>query len=127
MSIKIEGLTKAEVMALSDEHLAELVFHGEPIVLKAGSAGVLGAFKLSDATLNIELAQIDGGGEGVLIALTLLAKKFAIRYQCQTIQWTVHAVDCANPNLKLRRVLERRGFAIRPVGGNLAYSLIETV
>jgi len=33
------------------------------------------------------------------------------------IEWLVHAVRCAHPNLKLRRVLNRRGFAVQMVPG----------
>jgi|RhiMethySRZTD1v2_1073278.scaffolds.fasta_scaffold236327_1 hypothetical protein len=29
------------------------------------------------------------------------------------IEWIVHDVSCAKPNLKLRRVLERRGFIVK--------------
>ena len=127
MSIKIEGLTKNEILELSDEHLNALVFTGEPIVLNAGTAEVLGSFRCDEQALSIELAQIDGGGEGVLVAMTVLAKTLARRRDCNTINWTVYAVDCANPNLKLRRVLERRGFEIQPVSSSRAYVLVETL
>jgi hypothetical protein len=29
------------------------------------------------------------------------------------IEWIVHAVACAEPNLRLRRLLEQRGFVVR--------------
>lgn len=29
------------------------------------------------------------------------------------IEWIVHAVSCAKPNLKLRRVLERHGLIVK--------------
>ncbi len=43
-----------------------------------------------------------------------------------TIEWVVYAVHCASPNLKLRRVLERRGFELqrRPVEGD-AFVLLD--
>ena len=28
------------------------------------------------------------------------------------VEWVIHATNCAAPNLKLRRVMERRGFQI---------------
>lgn len=123
VEIKIEGLNQKEILGLSEEQLDALVFTDEPIVLRAGTAEVLGSFACSDSALKIELAQIDGGGEGVLVLLTVLAKKIARRRDCRTLDWVVHAVDCAEPNLKLRRVLERRGFEVR----DKAYRLSEEV
>jgi hypothetical protein len=39
----------------------------------------------------------------------------------------VHAVSCAHPNLKLRRVLKRRGFEVRTLDGDaqVYYRLID--
>ena len=62
--INIEGITSDEVLNLSNEELDQLVFIGWPIVFHVGSAEILGEFKLDGDTLVIELAQIDGGGEG---------------------------------------------------------------
>jgi hypothetical protein len=76
----------------------------------------------------IELAQIEGGGEGVLISVASLAKRYATLRKLSGIEWIVHAVSCAKPNLKLRRVLERRGFEVRHVEGfGEAYYLFETL
>lgn len=61
----------------------------------------------------MELAHVDGGGEGALPALASLANRYAQREGLQFLEWRVHAVHCAKPNLKLRRVLERRGFVVR--------------
>lgn len=125
--IKIEGLTQDEILGLSEDHLNALLFTGNPIVLRAGTAEVLGSFTYSRDKLSIELAQVDGGGEGILILLTVLAKKIARRRQCKKIGWVVHAVDCADPNLKLRRVLERRGFKVGPFGTSTAYLFSEEI
>lgn len=62
--------------------------------------------------LRIELAQIEGGGEGALLGLGALARRFALLNGLSAVEWIVHAVRCAKPNLKLRRVLERRGFVV---------------
>jgi hypothetical protein len=32
-------------------------------------------------------------------------------------EWIVHAVSCAKPNLKLRKVLDRRGFVVEEIEG----------
>ncbi len=113
----IEGYTPDEILALPDTEIEALVLHGDPVVIRAGSAEVLGRFAVLGDRLVIELAQIEGGGEGVLPALWLLAKQYANRRQLAAVEWIVHAVHCARPNLKLRRVLERRGFMIEEVPG----------
>ena len=74
-------------------------------------------FKISGENLIVELAQIDGGGEGVLPALTSLARRYGKKRGLKKVQWIVHALNCAAPNLKLRRVIERRGFQIVDIEG----------
>ena len=59
----------------------------------------------------------DGGGESVLVALGSLARRYAFGNRLSSIEWIVHAVTCAKPNLKLRRVLEQRRFAIEDIAG----------
>ncbi|HTW59630.1 MAG TPA: hypothetical protein VMD99_15995 [Terriglobales bacterium] len=78
--------------------------------------------------MTIELAQIEGGGEGVLMSMASLAKRYARLNGLTEMEWIVHAVSCAKPNLKLRRVLERRGFAVKHVEGvGEAYHFLENV
>lgn len=116
-------MSPREIVDLSDEHVAALIAIG-PIVFKAGSADVLGQVRLGEDVLIIELAQIEGGGEGVLLSLSLLAEAFARRRGIGAIEWIVHAVNCAAPNLKLRRVLEKRGFVVKDLAGiGAAYTL----
>lgn len=115
--IVIEGYTPDEMLLLSDEQLNAFVFTGEPLVFQAGSATILGKFIQRPDRITVELAQIDGGGEGVLPTLWCLAERYAQIHQLGYIEWVVHAIHCANPNLKLRRVLIRRGFTIRDVPG----------
>ena len=76
----------------------------------------------------VELAQIEGGGEGVLISLASLAKRYVTLRKLSGVEWIIHAGTCAKPNLKLRRVLERRGFVVKNVDGvGEAYYLWEAV
>jgi hypothetical protein len=110
--MKIEGYTSDEILVLSNEEIEAFAFTTNPVVLRAGTAEVLGQFRLSSERLTVELAQIGGGGEGVLPTLWLLAERLAQRRGITQIEWIVHAVNCASPNLKLRRVLERRGFTV---------------
>ena len=113
----LDGYTIDEILELPNEEFQALVLADEPLVFQAGSATVLGKFRIAGDTLVMELAHIDGGGEGALPGLAALAGRYARREGLAHIEWRVHAVNCAKPNLKLRRVLERRGFQVRDVPG----------
>lgn len=115
--ILFEGLTEAEILQLPSKEIESLILLGEPLVFRVGSATILGSFRITGDRLVIELAQIDGGGEGVLISLASLARRYAIARGLPSIEWIVHAVSCAKPNLKLRRVLELRGFVVEDIPG----------
>jgi hypothetical protein len=90
---------------------------GKPIVLKVGSAEVLGQFAVNDSEVVVELAQIDGGGEGVLPAISRIAKHIAKLKSLPQVSCIVHAINCAKPNLKLRAHLEKTGFVITEIPG----------
>jgi hypothetical protein len=125
--ILFEGLTDDQILSLPRETIEELIIFGEPIVFRTGSATVLGSFRKVADRLIIELAQIEGGGEGVLLSLASVARRYAVMQGLKAIEWIVHAVTCAKPNLKLRQVLERRGFVIKEVEGiGPAYHFIDT-
>ena len=115
--IDIEGYTANEILNLPGEQLDAFVLSGRPIVFRAGTAEILGEFKIKGESLIVELAQIDGGGEGVLPTLTSLARRYAKKRGLKKVEWIVHALNCAEPNLKLRRVMERRGFQIVDIEG----------
>jgi hypothetical protein len=112
-NILLEGYTTDEILNLPAELMQSIILSDEALVFKAGSANMLGRFSVSGDTLIMELAHVDGGGEGALPALASLAKRYAQREGLAFLEWRVHAVHCAKPNLKLRRVLERRGFVVR--------------
>jgi hypothetical protein len=113
--ILIEGYAPEEILSLPDEQIEAFVFAWKPLIFKAGSAEILGEFRLQSDRLTVELAQIEGGGEGVLSTLVALAERYAQSRGLNQVEWIVHAVNCAKPNPKLRRVLERRGFVIENV------------
>jgi len=126
--ITFEGLTGEEILALPPRDIEQLIVTGEPLVFRVGSATILGTFKRTPGRLIVELAQIEGGGEGVLMSLSSLAKRYAELNMLTEIEWIVHAVSCAKPNLKLRRVLEHRGFSVEHISEvGQAYHLIEPV
>jgi hypothetical protein len=110
-TLLLEGYTADEVLGLPDAALRALVLNDEPLVFKVGS----GQFKAMGDTLLVELGHVDGGGEGALPTLASLVARYAGREGLRFVEWRVHAVHCANPNLKLRRVLERRGFVVRNI------------
>jgi hypothetical protein len=124
----IEGYTPDEILAMPNEDLRAIVLSDEPLVFRAGSANLLGRFRVEGSALIMELAHVDGGGEGALPALASLARRYAIREGLVSVDWRVHAVHCAKPNLKLRRVLERRGFEVGIVAGvGECYQLVESL
>jgi len=88
------SLTTREILELPDEHLAALIAVG-PMVFKVGTADVLGQVRLGSDSWRIELAQIDGGGEGVL--LTLVAACGSI---CQTAWDRRNRMDRARSQLR---------------------------
>ena len=115
--IDIEGYTPDEILGLPDEQLDGFVLSGEPLVFRAGTAEILGEFKIRGGSLLVELGQIEGGGEGVLPTLTSLAHRYAQSRGLDKVEWVVHALNCAKPNPKLRGVMERRGFVVTDVEG----------
>ena len=126
--INIEGYSPEEIINLPDEQLDALVLAGEPLVFRAGTAEILGEFQIRDQSLFVELAQIDGGGEGVLPTLAALARSYARKRGLKKVEWIVHALNCAKPNPKLRRVMERRGFIVTEVEGvGQAYYLVDEI
>ncbi len=126
--IRFEGFTEDEILALPPDQVRALVLTGEPLVFRTGSATLLGEFRTSGDRLVIELAQIQEGGEGVLLALGALSRRYAALHKLAAVEWIVHAVRCARPNLKLRRVLERRGFTVRRLEGvGDAYYYVDVV
>lgn len=126
--INIEGYSPDEILGLPDAQLDALVLSGEPLVFRAGSAEILGEFQIKGKSLIVELAQINGGGEGVLPTLTSLTHRYAKQRGLKKVEWVVHSLNCAEPNLKLRHVLERRGFRVTEVEGvGKAYYLVHEI
>ena len=115
--IIIEGYTPAEIAEFAVEEIEALVITGEPLTLQIGSAEVLAEFRQNENCLRVELAHIEGGGEGVLPTLWLLVERYARSRGLAEIEWVVYATNCARPNPKLRPLLERRGFVVRDVAG----------
>ena len=116
-SFNIEGESLKEILSWPEHYFDELVLIDDPVVLNIGTAEVLGQFAIKNDVLVVELAQIDGGGEGVLPAISRIAKRVAQMKSIKTIDCVVHAINCAEPNLKLRAHLIKTGFEIKNVSG----------
>ncbi len=125
--ILIEGMTAQQIAELTPAELDGFVLSAQPIVFRAGTSEILAQFTVEGDTLRLELGHIDGGGEGVLPVLASAARKCARNRALQTIDWVVYAVSCPRPNLKLRRVLERRGFQKETFNGIEAFRMMERV
>ena len=111
--VLIEGFEEEELLEWSkSEEFQALIFTKEPVIFKAGTSEILGQFDRSESELFIVFSHIEGGGEGVLIKLMNLFRKFARENKLTRINWIVHAVDCPKPNPKLPRILEMKGFTI---------------
>jgi hypothetical protein len=109
---RVEGYTLEELESLDRAVWDALLLIGEPQIVRFGSASVLGRIKVCGSTLVVELAQIDGGGEGVLVALWSLIARLAARWGLVEVEWLVHAVACARPNHRLRALLVQRRFSL---------------
>lgn len=116
-NVTIEGYSADELLSLPDHELDRLLLTEDPIVFSAGTANVLGHFRVHDSVLTVELAHIDGGGEGILQVISAFVERYCRTRCLGEMEWIVHATKCAKPNLRLKRVLGQRGFEIRDVPG----------
>jgi hypothetical protein len=107
----IEGLTPDELLNLAE--LEDLVVMGAPVIFRAGSADILAEFSVKRETLEVELAVIDRGGEGILPTVISVIERSAASRRLSAIEWWVYARNCAVPNQKLERILKRLGFEVR--------------
>jgi len=119
--ILIEGLVPESWVNLTPEEMDALVLNDEPVVFRAGTATVLGRFTADADVLRVELAHMDGGGEGVLRTLHRIAHAVAVQRGLTEICWTVHSANCARPNPKLNRVLQRIGFQLEETKSGPTY------
>ena len=115
--VRIEGYTSEELFALPIEELDAVMLAGRPIVVRVGSASLLAECRGDGESLVVDLAHIDGGGEGALPTIVAFVERYARSRQYARIEWAVRATNCARPNERLRRLLERRGFVIRDAPG----------
>jgi len=114
-SILIEGLSASDLLSL--ENLEGYAVAGKPIVFSVGSAQVLAEFTITKSVLEVQIAVVDQGGEGVLPALIDVIEKSALQRDLPAIEWSVFARNCAKPNPKLERVLVKTGFQIHQSAG----------
>lgn len=124
--VLFEGLSEEQILALPQEHIERLILLGEPLVFRVGSAEILGSFKIASDHLVVELAQIEGGGEGILISLASLAKRYvkftqALRrgmdYPCGDVRETQSVAPPGARTQGVRRQERRRSWrSLLPAG-----------
>lgn len=118
--ILIEGYTAEQLASMVE--LDELVLTGAPIVFRVSAAQILAEFSIHEKCLTVEFAVAENGGDGILFTLIDAIEHIARRKQLTTVHWIVHAIDCAQPNPKLQRVLEKFDFETGPIqSGVIAY------
>ena len=85
--VLFEGFSEEQILNLPKEATEILILVGEPLVFRAGSAALLRSFKVTSIRLTIERAQIEGGGEGVLVALASLARRYPTSLGLANVEW----------------------------------------
>ncbi|WP_245442565.1 hypothetical protein [Mesorhizobium hawassense] len=110
MQIEIEGVSLEALRMLSHPDQDALLSFARPVSFTMGSATVLAEFNKDGSELIVNLAHIDGGGEGVLLILWKAVRGYATERGYRSIRWNVHALTCARPNPRLQRLLRTHGF-----------------
>jgi len=110
MQIEIEGVALEALRKLSRPDQDALLSFARPISFTMGSATVLAEFNRDGPELIVNLAHIDGGGDGVLLILWKALRGYAAGRGYRSIRWNVHALTCAKPNPRLQRFLRTHGF-----------------
>jgi len=112
--ILIDGLSQDDLLkTLADPAFEAMVFHDEPIIFSVGTSTLLTHFHKTDSALRVEISHIEGGGEGVLLALSSTLKQYGKQQHLSTLHWYIHATDCIAPNPKLGKILILKGFVIQ--------------
>ena len=110
--MEIEGISLQTLKALPGDELDALLAFGRPITFRIGSANILAEFNRSENTLVVNLAHVDGGGEGVLLLVWKAIAQYATDRSYSALLWHVHALTCARPNPRLQQFLRGRGFEV---------------
>ena len=107
----IEGISLAEFRAMPLGDIDALLAFGRPITFRMGTAEILAEFNEAGGQLQVNLAHVDDGGEGVLVRLWKLIEGYARAKGYAAIDWNVHALTCSRPNPRLLQFLRAKGFA----------------
>ena len=111
--VLIEGFAAEELLSWPADKLRELVAVGRPIVFRAGSSTVLAAVQIEERRLIIELAHIDGGGEGVLPTLWRFGQSYARLNSLRRSNGWCTPLDARGPTHGFRRCSKRWGSSSR--------------
>ncbi len=108
--VDIEGINLAALRSFPPDEVDALLAFGRPITFRMGSATILAEFNDNGPDLAVNLAHVDGGGEGVLVRLWKLIESYAAERGYTGVLWNIHALTCAKPNPRLRQFLDGQGF-----------------
>jgi hypothetical protein len=105
-----------------------VAFCDRPIVFREGSTEILGQVRMTKGSLVLELAQIDGGDEGILPTIWGVAEEAAKKKGLGTVEWIIHAMNCGESNPNLCEILDTMGLVAEdiPCSGKV-YRLITDV
>ena len=106
----IEDISLKTLKGLPKDEQDALLAFGRPITFRIGTANILAEFNRTDQELSVNLAHIDGGGEGVLVLLWKAVQNYAADRGYNAIYWHIHALTCVRPNQRLQQFLRRKGF-----------------
>ncbi len=117
-----------ELQAMSQRDLDALLGSGRPIDIRFATGRLRGRFGVADGTLRVEVSEIDGGGDAMLMTFSTGCRNLARQRGIGKIEWLVHAAACAAPNRRLQQVLPARGFTLQDVQGvGQAYRRLENI
>ena len=95
--VHIEEFSIDELLALPKGELDAFVFTGRPVVARVGSAEILIECKRRGEVLVVDLAHIDGGGEGALPTVVGFVERFAKNRDSHTIESKPETEACLGP------------------------------
>ena len=122
-SYSIEDLQK-----MPEQDLVALLSNGRPIDIRFGNGRLRGRFGVVDGALRVEVMELEGGGDGMLMTFSNGCRNMARQRAIRKIDWLVHAAASEGANQRLQQVLTTRGFTLQDVQGvGQAYRRTENI
>ena len=116
-TIEVEGFTPEELLALPADAISSFVFTDEPVTFRVGTCRDPWSLSYHRQPPCCGVSARRRRRRRVLVTIAALCTRYAHKRELAEIEWIVHAVHCARPNLALRRVPDNRGFQVRHISG----------